>query len=304
MKFKYRAAILIILIIIFFTVSPILILWTLGYRYNPKKITIEKTGLLFVKTEPKGADIYLNGKKRKQRTPAKIKYLLPDIYNLRIEKKGFIPYKKKITIKSGFTTFVDNILLFKQNLPILMTSEEMDEKALYAAQHKEPMSSISDIDTTFLPQNYKHYILDTINSHFIFKNPSNTKLLIFDANKQIIFDDYGKEVVFNENNNDEFIVYGEFEINLYNIAEKKKDFISRSSKEIKNVFFLEDNYILYALENGVYVTEKQAKNSERATMHLAAFSKIQSVILDDKQENLYILGEINDKSGIYKLNFR
>jgi hypothetical protein len=301
MKVKYRITILIILSIFFFIVSPLLILWTLGYRYNPKKFTFEKTGLLIVKTNPEKADIYLNNKKQKQQTPAKISHLLPNIYNLRIKKSGFLPYEKEITIKSGLTTFVDNVLLFKQNLPILMTEEELEKLQL---TKKSTPTIIEKIDTSFLPDDYQNYTLENIiDSYLIFKNPSKTKLLVFDKNnKEIVFNDTGVDIVFNKNK-DEFIIYDEFEINLYN-KKGEKYFINRSSKKIKNVFFLEDAYILYALEDGIYATEKQPIDLERTTIQLTPFDKIESVILDDKQENLYIFGEINNKEGVYKFNFR
>ncbi len=311
MKPRYRITILIILAIIFFTASPVLILWTLGYRYNPKKHNIEKTGLLYVNTDPKGADIYLDTKKQDGQTPLRIKYLLTGDHLLRIEKTDYIPYEKKVYIESGLATFVDNVMLIKQNLPVLMSSEEIkntiiiNKDIIYLIENKISETKMTTKEAAaFLTPDYQNYIfLKTVNSYTIFKNRSNIKLLMFDADKKIIFDDYGKEIIFGENEN-EFAVYDDFEINLYNIKDKQKYFISRSSKKIKNVFLLEGNYIIYILEDGAYITEKWADKAERVTLELCKFSGIYSAALDKEQKNLYILGEINDKKGIYKLNFR
>lgn len=391
------------LAIVFFIVSPVLIIRTLGYRYNPKKHSIEKTGLLAVKTEPSKADIYLNGKKQSAQTPANIKYLLPDNYNLKVEKDGCVPFEKQVVIKSGLATFEDGVLLFKQNSPVLITPENVkkiavsndknaaafiqnngkklqinildfsndaiktiyqisspdfkpeinwspsDDKLfiydpsnlkypIYTVKTKEPYDAESNVLGSKIAKNYyvkdglvyyvkgnelisreikksqenkvltlpyKNYFLhEIIDLYFVFKNNLNDKLLVLDDKAQIIFDDYGKEIVFGKDKT-EFVVDDEFEMNLYNAEKGEKNFINRSSQKIKNVFFLEGkNYLIYVLANGVYATEKKTEDLTRATQVLADFTDVESALLDLDQKNIYILGEINDKAGIYKLNFR
>lgn len=326
MKIKYRVIILVILAIIFFIISPILILWTMGYRWNPKRNFIEKTGLLYVKTEPAGANVYLNDKEQKERTPVRIKYLLPDNYNLKISKENYIPYEKIAVVKSGLATFEDTIILFKRNLPILAdddTAKTMGQilgnqlrknsnfyeknGLVYYVKNNRLMSrdSKNTVENEILTLPYKNYLLlDIAQPYFIFKNNMSNKLLILDKETQIIFDDYGEEIVFSKNKN-EFMVYDDFEINVYNVEKKRKIFITRSSKKIRNVFFLENkNYVIYALADGVYATEKLTNGLKRVALTLTNFTNIESTALDEKQENIYILGEINDKARIYVLNFR
>ena len=45
-------------ILLFFILAPILISYSLGYRYNLTKGIIEKTGVIFIKSFPKNASIY------------------------------------------------------------------------------------------------------------------------------------------------------------------------------------------------------------------------------------------------------
>ncbi len=326
MKIKYRVIILLILAIIFFIASPVLILWAVGYRWNPKKNFIEKTGLLYVKTEPSGAVVYLNDKERKERTPARIKFLLPDNYNLKISKENYIPYEKTVAVRSGLATFEDTVILFKQNLPILAEadiaktmgqllgnqlrkiSDSYKKNGLvYYVKNNRLMSREpkKTIENEILTLPYKNYLLsDIIEPYFIFKNGMNDKILVLDKDAQIIFDGYGKEIVFSKNKN-EFMVYDDFEINIYNIEKKEKIFITRSSKKIINGFFLENkNYIIYALVDGVYAMEKLTSGLGRIVLTLANFTDIESAMPDEKQENIYILGVINKKSGVYVLNFR
>ena len=49
-------------IIIFSILTPIIILYTQGYRYNFKRGRVQKTGILIISSIPKKADVYLNNK--------------------------------------------------------------------------------------------------------------------------------------------------------------------------------------------------------------------------------------------------
>ena len=43
-------------------IAPLLILYSLGYRYDFVKGSLEKIGVLFIKSYPKSANIFLNNK--------------------------------------------------------------------------------------------------------------------------------------------------------------------------------------------------------------------------------------------------
>jgi len=121
----------------FFLILTILIsLYASGYKINlrwPLKINrlLQKTGMLIVDTNPSGALIYLNDKPTQifsvnfwnqnyLITPNKIRNLLPGDYKLRLEQKGYWPFEKNINIQSGQSTFVEDINLFRNNLPLLI----------------------------------------------------------------------------------------------------------------------------------------------------------------------------------------
>jgi hypothetical protein len=127
-------------------------LFAAGYKFNfswPLQFDrlLQKTGTLSVETTPKDAFIFLDGKKQTTpgfkiikkeyiSTPAKIKNLLPDDYTLKIEKENYWPIEKKITIKSGITTFIENINLFRSDLPTIVTSSENSSLNLNNANNK------------------------------------------------------------------------------------------------------------------------------------------------------------------------
>ena len=118
MTLPFRRIVYLSFIFIFLIITPVVILYTAGYRYNFQKNKIQKTGILILKSNPAGASIYLNGELRTEKTQARIANLLPDDYNIKIEKENFYPWQKTLPIQSRLTTFAENITLFEKNLPV------------------------------------------------------------------------------------------------------------------------------------------------------------------------------------------
>ncbi len=116
MNIRYRRLVYLSFIFIFLIITPVVILYTAGYRYNFQKHKIQKTGILILKSDPVGASIYLNGELREEKTQARIANLLPDDYNIKIEKENFYPWQKTLPVQSRLTTFAENITLFEKNL--------------------------------------------------------------------------------------------------------------------------------------------------------------------------------------------
>lgn len=107
-----------IFIIIFLIITPVVILYAAGYRYNFQKHKLQKTGILILKSKPEGANIFLNGELQKISTPARLTNLMPEDYSVKVEKENFYFWQKTLPVRSRLTTFAENITLFKKNLPI------------------------------------------------------------------------------------------------------------------------------------------------------------------------------------------
>lgn len=147
-------------IIAFLIMTVVVSLYASGYKFNlswPLNFNrlLQKTGMLVINTEPARAIIYLNDKPEKDSslkpwkkdylmTPAKIKNLLPGEYSLRLKADGYWPYEQKIWINSGETTFVEDVNLFLENTPLLITPTPKsnlnlspDKKYLYIPEAKK-----------------------------------------------------------------------------------------------------------------------------------------------------------------------
>jgi len=101
-------------IVIFLVCAPIIVLYSLGYRYDFPKNKLLKTGLLIIESSPRSASVYLNNKYI-QKTPARIINLTPGEYQIRVEKDGCFSWQKTLAVFSKTTTFADNIILFKSS---------------------------------------------------------------------------------------------------------------------------------------------------------------------------------------------
>src|SRR3989344_704247 len=124
---KTRKRLFYISIFIFAILSAVVVLFSLGYKYDFVNNKIVKTGSFRVATNHSGAEIYIN-----YRLAGKTSFLsnnfskggfLPRTYDIRVEKDGYIPWGKKITIESGFFIDFPSIVLMRDSLmPVVIAS--------------------------------------------------------------------------------------------------------------------------------------------------------------------------------------
>lgn len=117
MGYRTRIGILIGFVVLFLITAPLVILYTAGYRWNEKKFRLEKVGIIFLRSRPSGADIYLNGKLRRETTPTRLRNLLPDTYEVKVTKPGYTSWSKKLNVESALATFAEGVMLWKNTKP-------------------------------------------------------------------------------------------------------------------------------------------------------------------------------------------
>ncbi len=140
MTIKIRRLLFIIFIVAFLVIAPLVAFYAAGYKINPSwpfsfKQAFQKTGMLILDTEPRGAKIYLDEEPQQLffrkyfspaesyiKTPAKIKNLLPGEYEVKFELDGYWNWQKKLIIKPGESTFAEDVSLFKKDLPMQISS--------------------------------------------------------------------------------------------------------------------------------------------------------------------------------------
>jgi len=115
MKLLHRRLIYLFFIGFFLMGLPLIFLYANGYKYNFKKHRAEKTGIIFLETKPSKVKVFLNGQLVGEKTPLRIKKLLPNTYELKIIQDGYKDWAKKIQINEGETRFIQYVRLFKAN---------------------------------------------------------------------------------------------------------------------------------------------------------------------------------------------
>jgi hypothetical protein len=123
-----RKAVMIFLITLFFIISPTIILYTAGYRYDFKNNQILQTGVLSIDLKPEDATISLDGVIINKKIPIRLANRAPGIYKLEVKKPGFYTWQKNIEIQSKQTTYIKNIQLFSNSLPIKIFDSKKEIK--------------------------------------------------------------------------------------------------------------------------------------------------------------------------------
>lgn len=123
---QIRIAIMLGLIVLFFSISPLVLLYTAGYRFDFKTRQFQKTGVISVDIEPRDATVMLNDVVINKRMPLRLANRAPGRYTLTISKAGYHTLKKDIDVESKQTTYVRDIPLFKDSLPTRVFAEHFD----------------------------------------------------------------------------------------------------------------------------------------------------------------------------------
>ena len=96
---------------LFFT--PVIVYYSLGYKFDIRTKKFLKTGAISIKTFPKGVSVYLNGKKLTEPAPCILRDLLPQKYSVSLEKEGFYPYQIDIELLPSLVYQIDVFLIPK-----------------------------------------------------------------------------------------------------------------------------------------------------------------------------------------------
>ncbi len=116
---KSRKILVYSLIFLFFIISPILIFYTQGYRFDFENKKITQTGSLFFKTIPKYTKIYLDGVLEDKTDflfgSILIENLIPKQYEIIVEKNNYVSWGKTLAIKAKQVNNAKNIILFPEN---------------------------------------------------------------------------------------------------------------------------------------------------------------------------------------------
>jgi len=141
-------------------------MYAAGYKIG-SGLNIQKTGILVIETTPTNGKVLINNepiygffnilkKDSYLVSPAKINNLLPGEYKIRIELDGYWPWEKQLDIRSGQTTFAEDIKLFKKEVPLSLASGDFNtlsmspDKKYLVAQSGNEIALVNLRDDSFV----------------------------------------------------------------------------------------------------------------------------------------------------------
>jgi len=260
----YRRLIFYLTALVFFVASPLIILYTIGYRYDFKMGVVKETGAISIDIEPLNAKVYVNGKLAGERMPIRLKNVIPGKYKIKIDAgENYYPWEKETEVKKMETLYIKEIRLLQKNSPSFLKTGAIENLALsgdkktlaytIASKTKEEIW-VYDIASnqhsliTEIPKNNDTKILWSPKSdYFSVSNQAGQylNLIIVDNNKKTVNADLAKD---NENKIEKFEWRNSGEAEIYFQANKKifsyRPTVNNTILIVKNTFLdwkFEDN---------------------------------------------------------------
>lgn len=113
MKRSYRRALFFVALLVFIAITPVVILYALGYRTSWTSADPIPVGVLLIESEPSRARIFAN-EKYIGLSPHALSNLRADSVKLRVEKTGYTTWQKTLSVNPGRATEVRDIRLFPE----------------------------------------------------------------------------------------------------------------------------------------------------------------------------------------------
>ena len=251
------------MVVIFLIIGPSIIMYSQGYRFDIKKFQFVETGGIYIKAFPEEAFLYIDDEYINKTSfftrDILIQNLLPENYNIRIEKDGYHLWEKNLEIESKKVTEAKYIILFNENINF---------------------NNIENRISSFYPNDNQIIFLNNLNELFLYRpsginkilnsiqSPDNIENISFLSNENIIIktstglyyllDIENKKTKLirsfnietkNINNRNSKLVY-QFNNSIYEI-DPKEDSPKLISRDKIDAFTVENNSIIALRGNNV-----------------------------------------------------
>ncbi len=273
MSYRSRNILFLFFVVVFIIMTTFFSLYISGYRLSWDNIVrgktlMQKTGILVLDSKPRGAYVSLERqfrglfldhnvlKNKIIKTPYKVKNLLPGEYLLKIESDDYWPFEQKIEIHPGQSTYLEDIILFKKNLPVLSIPSYSQKISIDSAYQKILLEK-DNILINLKGDRIVEMMDEIETAEFI----GDKKILL---NNNIIFDyDKGKRLDWRGEGEQGLSNIKIINKNLFYLKNNKDLFSCDFSGEEAKLLFSEENIIDYNFYNNFYylIQEKQGSYS-------------------------------------------
>ena len=291
---RTRLIILLICFVLFFTITPWIVLYSLGYKIDFKNGCIIATGGIYIRTEPSGTEVTIDSKIDKKTSffsnSVFVQNLTPELHNIIIKKPEYFNYYKNIIVKENEVTKIENITLFKNSISfnkimgnIDYSKTSIDDKYIFAVITNNKISTLSILDLSNLQ--LKNETIWPIKNGEILEakwSDDSSKILLITKNNYYIFEPFlekqkiillpfsntFKEVMFNPQNSNEIFAIRNNNLEYLNLLNLIKTPTIASKIIIKEIltYKIENNNIIYlAFDGNLNKSDISGKNTEIIT---------------------------------------
>jgi len=327
MKRKTRLMILLACVLCFLVVSPILIAYSMGYRFDFENKKITLTGGIFVKTYPGADEIIIDSEKPQKlawlSNSLFVQSLLPKDHIVLVKKTGYYDYFKTLNVKEKEVAKIENIILFKKDITFEVSESlsalpetkkanfailngnkivayyEQNSSLIWLGSdgflYKSEISNISakPLKLTLTPLSITKsglYKIIADNNNIFVNNAGNLLILNKEKNELEAFAQNVSIAKVSENG--ENIVYSD-NSTIYVSAislENKPNVLYKASSKISDVIWLNNYYICLIDGDKIIISEIDFRDTIN-TITLPIQATKPQISFNQKEGKLYILSE-------------
>ncbi|KUK66351.1 MAG: transmembrane(s)proteins 9..31 [Parcubacteria bacterium 34_609] len=289
------------MVIIFLIIGPSIIMYSQGYRFDIKKFQFVETGGLYIKAFPEEVQLYINDKYINKTSfftrDILVQNLLPDNYNIRVEKDGYHSWKKNLEIDvkkdspklisrdkvDAFTIDNNSIIALRGNEVIKLYDLVRAEEPLYSFEY---YNKNSDYQIVFIEKEL-FIIEDNKNLYFLNKENNSFENKI-NAQSELRYTPFFNKILFYDDNNIWLMPLKRYESPFFKDAYSIINIASFDEK-IDIIRWLNGDYFVFTLDKKIYISE--IDNRDNLNMFDLGKNNVSNLFFNGNTKKLYILND-------------
>lgn len=262
---------MIVCVLLFLSITPYIIGYSLGYRIDVEQKKIVATGGIYLRAWPSPADVYIDSKlidKTSLVTNSVFtQNLLPKNHLVTVKKDGYFDYQKTLTVKGKEVTKLEHILLVKKDIVFEALTDKTQSP--FAKQERFYIKSNNLYDNSsgkavLLIKNAIAFDTYQNNIYWVGKDNLLYKSDFSGKEKTKVFDSFYSPIKNIKISPDhaKILFYNDYEILFayLNSPKSEKIFLNRFSEKIGDCFWLNNDYVIFTLAGKIKISEIDNRN--------------------------------------------
>lgn len=305
MHISLRWLIFLVFVTIFVITAPLIVLYTAGYRLNISNRRLQQTGVLAITTFPRGSSILFNGQNLAQKTPYVIQRIMPNMHEVRLQKKGYHEWSQRVRVDEGKTSYI-TARLFADSQPELLNAPSATlalrshERAALVTVDESRITffdnglnvevrtdNLDDAQLIGLLPRGTYTLLEEDNDYIVITDEANTGFIVARQGGKVV-ELPTKITLFDWLVGENLLLWSDGgEVNIYEAETGERTFITREGQTVIDVawhptadsFFVVSGDTVSAYDRNVYET--------REVTPLLNGTAVADIWLDPAGKNLY-----------------